>query len=311
MARKLRIQYPGAIYHVINRGNYRRALFLAPGEGQSFLQTLGEGVRLMGWRLHAYVLMSNHFHLAVETPEPNLVEGMHWLSSTWATKFNRFRKERGHLFQGRYQALVIEEASALARVVDYIHLNPVRAKLIEPVQLRSYRWSSLPGILRGEVQVDAAGWQGGGRFGTGAIAPEVYGNYLLDLAQRAVEWEKLGVSGLSRGWAIGTEGWRKTLAREHGHQVLGVGLATREVKELRERVWEEAVQEELSRCGMNEADLRTKPLRQDWKVALAEKVRSDKGAAIAWLAARLQLGQADSLRGYLWQNRRNHTQNTA
>ena len=115
MARRLRIQFPGAIYHVINRGNYRRDLFLSVGEAQAFLETLREARDLMGWHVHAYVLMRNHYHLAVETPEPNLVEGMHWLQSTWATRFNRFRQERGHLFQGRYQSLLIEDASALAR----------------------------------------------------------------------------------------------------------------------------------------------------------------------------------------------------
>lgn len=98
MARKLRIEFPGAIYHVLNRGNYRRDLFLTAGEAGAFVETMQEAVLRYGWRLHAYVLMRNHYHLAVETPEPNLKDGMHWLQSTFATRFNRFRKERGHLF---------------------------------------------------------------------------------------------------------------------------------------------------------------------------------------------------------------------
>jgi putative transposase len=84
VARRLRIQFPGAIYHVINRGNYRRDLFLSAAEAKAFLETVREARDLMGWRVHAYVLMRNHYHLAIETPEPNLVEGMHWLQSTWA-----------------------------------------------------------------------------------------------------------------------------------------------------------------------------------------------------------------------------------
>jgi putative transposase len=311
MARKHRIQYPGAIYHVINRGNYRRDLFTGPGEGLSFLNTLTEGAKLMGWRVHAYVLMKNHFHIALETPSPNLVEGMHWLSSAWATKFNRFRQERGHIFQGRYQALLVEDNAALSRVVDYIHLNPVRAKVVAPEQIKQYRWSSLPGLLRGDPGIDAAGWNGTARFGEGPEALKLYENYLLDVAQREAEWKGLGLTGLGRGWVIGTEAWRRTLAREHGHKAISVGLPREEVKALREGVWEQAVQNSLQKHGHVEADLATKPRRQTWKVELAAEVRKESGAAISWLASRLQLGQADTLRGYLWKRAQPRVKNTA
>src|SRR4051812_47665112 len=124
MARKLRLQYEGALYHVINRGNYRRDIFQTAGAAKAFEATLFEAGDRYGWRLHAHALMRNHFHLALETPESNLVEGMHWLQSTYATRFNRYRSDRGHLFQGRYQSPVIEDAAVLVRVVNYIHLNP-------------------------------------------------------------------------------------------------------------------------------------------------------------------------------------------
>ncbi len=84
----------------------------------------------MGWRIHAYVLMRNHYHLAIETPEPNLVQGLHWLQTTWVSRFNRYRSESGHLFQSRYRALLIENSAVLGKVVDYIHLNAVRAKIV-------------------------------------------------------------------------------------------------------------------------------------------------------------------------------------
>ena len=105
MARKQRLEYAGACYHVINRGNYRRDLFSGEGAAESFIKCLGEACTAFGWRLHGYVVMSNHFHLAVETPEPNLSEGMRWLQGTWAQRFNRFRGEGGRPFQGRYKAL--------------------------------------------------------------------------------------------------------------------------------------------------------------------------------------------------------------
>ena len=100
MARKLRLQYEGAVYHVINRGNYRRDVFETADKAKAFEECLFEAAERMGWRLQEYALMRNHYHLAVETPQANLVEGMHWLQSTFATRFNRFRAERGHLFQG-------------------------------------------------------------------------------------------------------------------------------------------------------------------------------------------------------------------
>jgi putative transposase len=129
MARKLRIEYPGALYHVINRGNYRQDVFTSVGAAEAFVRTLAEATALQGWRVHAYVVMRNHYHVALETPQPNLVAGMHWLQGTLATRFNRFRQEHGHLFQGRYHALLIEDTAALGRVVDYIHLNPVRRSI--------------------------------------------------------------------------------------------------------------------------------------------------------------------------------------
>jgi len=137
MARKLRIEYEGALYHVLNRGNYRRDLFETVGAAKAFLAVLEEGSAMFNWRVHAYVLMRNHYHLALETPLPNLVEGMHWLQGTIATRFNRFRQEQGHLFQGRYHAILLEDRSVLSRVVDYVHLNPVQGCSIDTSSPRS------------------------------------------------------------------------------------------------------------------------------------------------------------------------------
>jgi putative transposase len=92
---------------------------------RAFERAVDETCRRFAWRLHAYVIMRNHFHFALETPQPNLSEGMHWLQSTFAIRFNRFRNERGHLFQGRYDAILLEDDTILTRVVHDIHLNPV------------------------------------------------------------------------------------------------------------------------------------------------------------------------------------------
>lgn len=304
MARKLRIQFEGAIYHVINRGNYRLDLFGGEGEARSFMVALMEAKEMMGWRLHAYVLMRNHYHLALETPAPNLVDGMHWLQSTWATRFNRFRQERGHLFQGRYQALLIEDAAVLGKVVDYIHLNPVRAKMVSAPEVRNYPWSSLGGILKGDGRVDDLGWRAAGRFGTDDAARMAYEAYLIEVGSDEAKGEALGLKGLSKGWAIGSSGWRRAMAKEFGHLALNPGLERDEVNELRVGAWENALTHMLESLGRTEADLATKPKRQDWKVEIALQVRKESGASLAWLANRLQLGAPATLRGYLCNQRK-------
>jgi putative transposase len=124
VARKTRIEFGGACYHVINRGNYRRDLFAAKGAAESFRKCLFEAAERCGWRLHAFVIMRNHFHLAVETPEPNLSDGMKWLQGTWAARFNRFRGEVGRPFQGRYKALHVW-SNATGSCLNGAKLRPV------------------------------------------------------------------------------------------------------------------------------------------------------------------------------------------
>jgi len=152
MPRKLRVEYEGAIYHLMNRGDRREAIFLDDKDRQLFLQTLGELCSKTAWQVHAYCLMNNHFHLVVETPRANLVAGMKWFLGTYTARFNRRHKLFGHLFSGRYKSLIVDGSGTgyLKSVCDYVHLNPVRAKLLRPDQaLKVYRWSSWPAYLQG------------------------------------------------------------------------------------------------------------------------------------------------------------------
>ena len=304
MARRLRIEYPGAMHHVINRGNYRRDLFENVGAAEAFLRTLHEAAGKFGWKLHAYVLMRNHFHLAVETPEPTLGEGMHWLQSSMATRFNRLRAESGHLFQGRYQALLIEDSAALARVVDYIHLNPVRAKVVRPEQVTAYRWSSLAAFMKlpRPERLQAAEWlRARGGWVDDEAGQRAYVGYLRELALDEAGWAKAGLVGLGHGWAIGTAGWRRALAKEHAARSLSTGLPRADRLELREATWRASFEANLAKSGRVAADLHTKPRKQAWKIALARQIRDESGASIPWLAEHLNLGGAASLRSYLWQ----------
>jgi REP element-mobilizing transposase RayT len=140
MARPLRLEFPGALYHVTSRGNERRPIFRSDRDRQKFLDFLGETSRRFGWSITAWVLMTNHFHLAVQIAEPNLSRGMHWLNSGYAGWFNRVRKRSGHLFQGRFKALLIEKEAYFAEVLRYVVLNPVRAHMVE--RSEEYKWSS-------------------------------------------------------------------------------------------------------------------------------------------------------------------------
>ena len=108
MARKLRIEYPGAIYHVMNRGDRRQAIVKDDTDRELFFNTLTEVCDKTCWQVHAYCLMDNHFHLVLETPDANLVAGMKWFLGTYTSRFNRRHKEFGHLFSGRYKSLIVE-----------------------------------------------------------------------------------------------------------------------------------------------------------------------------------------------------------
>jgi putative transposase len=149
MARRLRMSFADAVYHVINRGNYRADVFASDGAVKSVLAALDEACRRYRWRVHAYVVMRKHYHLGLHTPQPNLSEGLHWLQSTFATRFNRFRQERGHLFPARDQAIVVEGDEALLALCDYIHLNSARANVVTLAGLLESPWSSLTCFVRG------------------------------------------------------------------------------------------------------------------------------------------------------------------
>jgi putative transposase len=146
MARKLRVQYQGAFYHVINRGDRREAIFLDDQDRSRFVDTLGEACQKTEWQVPAYCLMNNHFHLVLETPRGNLVDGMKRFLGTYTSRFNRRPRVFGHLFSGRYKALVVDGSGTgyLRTACDYVHLNPVRAKLLRPeLALGEYLWRAM------------------------------------------------------------------------------------------------------------------------------------------------------------------------
>ena len=140
MSRPLRIEYDGALYHLTTRGNERRPIFKDDGDRQLFLTTLAQVTERFHWICHAYCLMSNHYHLVVETPDGNLSKGMRQLNGVYTQAYNRRHHRIGHLFQGRFKGILIQKDSHYLEVCRYVVLNPVRAKAVK--HPRQWPWSS-------------------------------------------------------------------------------------------------------------------------------------------------------------------------
>ena len=149
MPRSIRMEYSGAYYHVMARGNRRENIFREDDDHRIFLKTLAEACAMTGWRMHAWVLMGNHYHLFIETPEANLVAGMQWLQNTYTRRFNIRHRLWGRLFGDRYKAVLVEGGGYYYEtLLDYVHLNPVRAGLVRAAPgsgVLDYPWSSVAG----------------------------------------------------------------------------------------------------------------------------------------------------------------------
>jgi putative transposase len=147
MARAWRIEYEGAYYHVLSRGNERRDIFCDTKDRRLFLETLGEVSERFNVDVFAYVLMSNHYHLLIKTNHPNLSKAMQWLGVTYTRRFSNRHSRSGHLFQGRFKSLIVENDAYVVELSCYIHRNPLRAGMVK--RLMDYKWSSYPAYVHG------------------------------------------------------------------------------------------------------------------------------------------------------------------
>jgi putative transposase len=308
MARKLRLEFPGAIYHVINRGNYRRWIFAAERTKAAFEACLFEACQRSHWRLHAHVVMSNHFHLALETPLGNLASGMQWMESTFANRFNRLRNERGHLFQSRYKALVVEPGDALGHVCHYIHLNPVRAGLVEVSQLEGYRHSSYWFLQRPAMRPDfvvstSALTEAGGLADT-AGGRGSYHDFLAWQAAEGPAGKNAAYVNLSRGWALGSAEFKAKLIDDHGIAAECRAWEESGAGEVRERRWQQALERALGKLDLRVEDVRSGRKSASWKLAIAAWLKSNCDARTRWIAEALSLGAPAALSRNLTHYRR-------
>ena len=303
MARKLRVQYPGAIYHVLNRGDRRESIFRTDQDRELFLDTLAETCQKTGWQVHALCLMNNHFHLVMETPNANLVAGMKWFVGTYTSRFNRRHKLFGHLFSGRYKSQLVDGSGTgyLKTVCDYVHLNPVRAGLLGPGQkLERYRWSSYPAYLLparqrpGWLRVDRLLGEHGLRRDTKAMRRE----FALRMEARRGSESDQDWKPLRRGWCWGSKDFRQELLekmREHTRPNHG-GEERRESEE----AWaERMVVGELRRRHWTAAELAQRRKGDLQKLAIARRLRRETTMTLNWIANRLNMGTAGSLANLL------------
>lgn len=318
MPRSLRLQFPGAHYHVMARGNRREAIFRDDLDRRFFLRTLSEACGKTGWRVHAWVLMGNHYHLFVETPEPNLVAGMAWLQNTVTRRHNVRHRAWGRLFGDRYKAVPVDGADTYhyRTLADYIHLNPVRARLVKPGSGQSvmdYPWSSVAGgwVLPASRRPKwLAAEEGLRRFD---LPDTVAGRRRLveHLDRRAVA-EEIASCGvpvipaevdarcghLRRGWYWGGREFAEKL-RDLAGQLTREGKAasrggrrTPEALAHDERQAERWIGEGLRAAGLSEEDLAALKGSDPRKLALARLLWTRTTVSQEWIAKKLWMRSA-------------------
>jgi putative transposase len=260
MARKVRVCFPGAIYHVMMRGNERARLFYSSKDYELFLEAFDQAKERFQIRIHAYCLMSNHVHLAIQTPQGNLSQFMAWLQTTFTVRYNRQHRRSGHLFQGRYRAEIVEQNDYGKWLVLYIHLNPIRSRSGGELyytgglrELNAFVWSShaeYAGLRSETGRVDLA-WLG--EWGLKAIPAKKA--YLADIRRQIggrepLDWKTQVKMGLVAGDEKFTEkvnlllkGKGKEVGREvrskldYGSRGQRLSRVLEQEEDLRNKIW--------------------------------------------------------------------------
>jgi len=294
MARRPRLEFEGAIYHVFNRVRTRRDVFGCAASARLFEECLFEACDGFGWKLFAYCIVREGFHVALETPRANLVAGMHWFQSTFAKRLQPLTGDKGSLFQGRYRALPVERGLPLANLTNYIHLLPAVTGVVKAELLALFRWSSLRRILKADDPrfLSVSDWIGDVK----EIANErnplgVYEALLVRLARDPDRHVAIGMRGMTRGPVIGSQDFRNSIPI-HGNAPADVN------------VWEKALDRLLAMRGRNRGDLSADAKGALWKRELALELRNSAKAPLDWIARELSMGTVNSVSHYLWLMRR-------
>lgn len=294
MARKLRFEQAGGLYHVLNRGNDHHWIFEEDEAKRSFENSLFEACERAGWVLHAYCVMGNHFHLALETPQPNLSEGMRLLQSIFSIRLNRLRKERGHIFQGRFKSIVVEDLDQLSWLCHYIHLNPVRAGICGVEELRSLDYCSYRHLWdkRKRPQFLDLGTclQGAGGLKDTSAGRQKYAQYLARLAEDEPRQKAMLFDRMSSGWAMGSKEFKEALLGDEKNMRACIELRMSDAREMRELVWEKSLATCAARLDIDLNALGSERKAADWKVAIAGFLKQKMLCRNGWIAEKLDMG---------------------
>jgi REP element-mobilizing transposase RayT len=295
----------------MSRANGKGNIFETDVDRHDFIKTLAEACAKTGFEIHAYYLMRNHFQLVIETPNGNLVAGMRWLLSAYTLRFNPRHRRFGHVFSGRYKALVVDGSGTgyLKTVCDYVHLNPVRAKLLQPGQrLLEYPWSSFGGYLAASAHRPA--WLRVGRLlaehgiGGDTVAGRQEFEQRME-ARRATKDDPAERPAVRRGWCLGPAEFKADLLRRLEGK-LGEHHAGEMKRETAEAKGERIVQEELKRLKWSEGDLKQRPKSDPAKLAMAARLRRETTLTLPWITTRLQAGTWKSFAAKLHRWRKTH-----
>ena len=303
MARNLRIERPNGVYHIINRGNYRQDLFINDGAHEAFERCFFEACVKCGWKVKAHCVMSNHFHLVVQTPEGNLSYGMKWLQSTFANRYHRLRNVHGKLFQGRFKSLIVGEEDYLGALQHYVHLNPVRAGLCAVKNLNSYRWSTYWYLWKPRKRptfMDLSGaLEHAGGWKDTLAGRRKYSDYLVWLSANSPAQKEMAFDKMCRGWALGTKTFKKGLLGTERKlkegSLAALKLEGRELKEANELQWEHALEKMLATLGKGSDAILSEKKSAPWKIWIALCLKRRSAATNVWIASKLNMGAPQSV----------------
>jgi len=305
MARTLRIERKGGVYHLINRGNYRQDLFINDGAHGSFEECLFKACEKCGWVLEGFCVMTNHFHLVVRIPKGNLIYGMKWLQSTFANRYHKYRKLHGKLFHGRYKSLIVEEDAYLGGLLHYVHLNPVRAGMCSVSELKKYRWSSYwylrnPSKRRPFMDLSGVLDAAGGLADT-VVGRNKYEDYLNWLSADESACKELAFDSMCRGWALGSKDFKKALLEEElkkdGYD--GSEFEGRSLSEANELIWEGLLLRGLAYFGKTSDDVVKEKKSSVWKSGIASVLKKKTSAPNTWITCRLNMGAPQAVSRYV------------
>lgn len=305
MPRSLRIEYEGAVYHVMNRGNGGQEIYQDEEDYRIFLELLGKTCLAYGWSIHSFVLMPNHYHLLLETLRPTLVRGMQYLNSTYAQRYHRRRRGHGHLFQGRYKACMIDNQTPgyFLTASSYIHLNYWRARMVKSVEtLAKRKWCGVYWFLQGKIPEWLERRRVFGELGLngeGVKERRVYEEYLQERMVEEGAQEDLGWKKIRRGWSFGSQEFIEQMKQQYTRLRQGTVAS-----ELWQKGISSETEETLASRQIQAVEKKTGKKIEAWDIrdryCLGVWLRETTGVDTTWIAKALGIKKSGTVRQGLW-----------